>query len=338
MALLEESGELDARVLRPLASRYLAFISHAFNQTNHRFRNFMSYSRAWLEEVGSEDSQGRTLWALGTVIGRSTDPGRQSLALELFHAARAPVSAFTSPRAWAYTLLGIQEYLRAFDGHREVQELRASLALRLFELHGRTSDTSWPWFEAHLTYANARLSQAMLVSGEALKNDAMTAVGPSSLEWLFTLQTTGAGHFAPVGSNGFFQRGEPMAEFDQQPVEACAMISSCLDAFRVTGEPKWLQRARKTFGWFFGRNHLHQPLYDARSGGCRDALHSDRVNENQGAESTLSFLLSLQEMRLAERASTHRAGVESADAITSPGLDPAPRPSAPLAARAESPQ
>jgi hypothetical protein len=133
-------------------------------------------------------------------------------------------------------------------------------------------------------------------------HDAMCAAGSRSLERLASLQRSDEGHFAPNGSNGFYRRGEPKASYDQQPVEAASMISACLDAARLTGERRWTEHARRAYGWFFGLNHLHQPLYDATTGGCRDGLHAERANENQGAESTLSFLLALTEMRSADRA------------------------------------
>src|SRR3989454_5326167 len=162
LALIEDAGTEDGKGVRALAARYLAFVSHAFNQERGRFRNFMSYSREWLEEYGSEDSHGRALWALGTVVGRSSDPGKQSLGGHLFHAALPAVGTFTSPRAWAFALLGIDEYLRAFQGDRNVQSVRRTLALRLLEAFRRTQSPDWPWFEDRLTYSNARLSQALL--------------------------------------------------------------------------------------------------------------------------------------------------------------------------------
>jgi hypothetical protein len=302
MALVEDAGTEDRKLVRALSSRYLAFVSHAFDVEHQRFRNFMSYSRQWLEECGSEDSHGRALWALGTVIGRSGDPGKQSLGGELFHAGLPPVAAFTSPRAWAFTLLGIDEYLRAFEGDSNVQAVRTLLAERLLNLFRRTSDSKWPWFEDRVTYSNARLSQALIVSGAWMEHEEMKAAGIRSLRWLAEIQCSEDGCFAPIGSNGFYRRGAPKALFDQQPIEACAMVSACLEAARVTGDGQWVQHARRAFGWFLGQNHLQQSLYDAATGGCRDGLHADRVNENQGAESTLSFLLALAEMRSADRA------------------------------------
>jgi len=261
----------------------------------------MSYSREWLEEFGAEDSHGRALWALGTVVGRSGDPGKQSLAGRLFHTALPAVGTFTSPRAWAFVLLGIDEYLHAFQGDSNVQSVRTTLAERLLDLFRRTRTPDWPWFEDRLTYSNARLSQAMLVSGARMENEEMTAAGTSSLAWLASIQCSEEGYFAPIGSNGFYRRGERKALFDQQPVEACAMVSACLEAARVTGEVRWAEHARRAFGWFLGQNHIQQSLYDATTGGCRDGVHAERLNENQGAESTLSFLLALAEMRSADR-------------------------------------
>jgi len=300
-ALIEDAGTEDAKAVRTLATRYMAFVSHAFNQERRRFRNFMSYSRQWLEEYGSEDSHGRALWALGTVVGRSGDPGKQSLGGDLFHAALPAVATFTSPRAWAFALLGIDEYLRAFQGDSNVQSVRKTLALRLLEAFRRTQSPDWPWFEDRLTYSNARLSQALLVSAAWMEHEEMLAAGTRSLAWLATIQCSGDGYFAPIGSNGFYRRGGAKALYDQQPLEACGMVSACLEAGRLTGETRWTEHARRAFGWFFGQNHLQQSLYDAATGGCRDGLHADRVNENQGAESTLSFLLALGEMRLADR-------------------------------------
>jgi glycosyltransferase involved in cell wall biosynthesis len=304
MSLVEEAGTEHAKVVRGLAGRYLAFVSHAFNPEHRRFRNFMSYSRQWLDERGSEDSHGRALWALGTVVGRSGDPGKQSLGGRLFHVALPPVAAFTSPRAWAFALLGIDEYLRAFAGDSNVQAVRRLLAERLLDLFRRTSDGKWPWFEDRVTYSNARLSQALIVSGAWMEDEEMRDAGTRSLQWLADIQCSEDGYFTPIGSNGFYRRGAPKALFDQQPVEACGMVSACLEAARVTGEGRWVQQARRAFGWFLGQNHLQQPLYDATTGGCRDGLHADRVNENQGAESTLSFLLALAEMRSADRAAS----------------------------------
>ncbi len=301
MALVEEVGVEDQEVVRSLASRYLAFVRYAFNRELGRFRNFMSFSRRWIDEQGSEDCHGRALWALGTVVGRSVDPGRQSLAGQLFHAALLPVSGFTSPRAWSYALLGIAEYLRAFQGDSSVQSTQKALAERQMDLLMRCSTTHWPWFEDRLTYCNARLSQALIASGASMHREDLTRAGLQSLDWLSEVQSSKGGYFSPIGSDGFYPRDGERAWFDQQPVEACAMVSACLEAKRATGDDRYTDRARRAFDWFLGQNDLQSPLYQPSTGGCRDGMHADRPNQNQGAESTLSFLLSLLEMRAADR-------------------------------------
>ncbi len=297
MTLLDDAGIDDPVVIRALHARYLAFVSYAFDRASGRFRNFLSYERRWLEPCGSEDSHGRALWALGAVVGRASDPGRHSLAGDLFHAALPPVAAFTSPRAWAYALLGIEEYLRAFQGDSAVAARRTELADRLLGLFARSSRPDWPWFEASLTYCNARLSQALVAAGVGTGRSDLLNAGLRSLEWLASVQVSADGHFAAIGSNGFFERGGVPATFDQQPVEACATLAACFEAHRATGDPRWAEHGRRAFAWFLGGNHLQQWLFDAGTGGCRDGVHHDRLNQNQGAEATLSFLLALHEMR-----------------------------------------
>jgi glycosyltransferase involved in cell wall biosynthesis len=318
MTLVEEDGASDPAAIRALAARYLAFVSYAFDRSSGRFRNFLSFGRQWLEPHGSDDSHGRALWALGAVVGRASDPGRYSLASELFHAARPAVTAFTSPRAWAYVLLGIDEYLRAFRGDSTVEALREEMANRLLGLFHRSSHEEWPWFEDSVTYCNARMSQALIVSGARMNRADMVDAGLRSLDWLVSLQLSGDKEFAPIGCNGFFPRGGSAATFDQQPVEACTITAACLDAYRVTQDSRWMEHAGRAFDWFLGRNDLQQWLYDPSTGGCRDGLHADRANQNQGAEATLSFLLALCEMRAArqiEKVET-QAALEFATQVT----------------------
>lgn len=309
MTLLDEAGSDDPAVVRALASRYLGFVNYAFDRTSGRFRNFLSYGRQWLEPHGSEDSQGRALWALGAVIGRASDPGRCSLAGDLFHAARPVVTTFTSPRAWAYVLLGVEEYLRAFQGDSSVEALRQDLTARLFGLFQRSSGRDWPWFEDSVTYCNARLSQALIVSGTRMHQPNIVDAGLRSLDWLVSLQLSSDGDFSPIGCNGFLARGGAAARFDQQPVEACTVTSACLAAYAVNSESRWMEYGARAFDWFLGQNALQQWLYDPSTGGCRDGLHADRVNRNQGAEATLSFLLALCDMRAAYRTESPRAPV-----------------------------
>lgn len=301
VAHLEEAGTEDAAIVDALGARYLAFVRYAFDTVLGRFRNFLTFDRRWVDELGSDDSHGRTVWALGTVVGRSPETGRRNLASDLFHGALPVVKEMTSPRAWAYALLGIDEYLRAFQGDSNVEAIRDVLANRLLDLYLDVATEEWPWFERTATYCNARLPQALLASGARMRRADMTEAGVRALTWLTEVQTSEHGYFAPVGSNGFYPAGAAMASFDQQPVEACTMVSACLDARRITGDAVWGKHASRALGWFFGENRLNAALYDPSTGGCRDGLHSDRLNENQGAESTLSFLLALTEMRAADR-------------------------------------
>src|SRR5688572_82726 len=316
MTLLGDAGTDEPLLVRTLASRYLAFVSHAFDRTSGRFRNFLSYSRQWLEPCGSEDSHGRALWALGAVVGRAGDPGRHSLAGDLFHAARPSVATFTSPRAWAYALLGIDEYLRAFQGDSAVEAQRVELSERLFGLLQRTTQRDWPWFESSVTYCNARLSQALIISGDRMHRRDMVEAGVRSLDWLVSLQSSPDKQFAAIGSNGFYERGAARAAFDQQPVEASGIVSACLDAYRVTGDERWRTRGRWAFNWFLGENHLQHWLYDPSTGGCRDGLHVDRPNQNQGAEATLSCLLALHEIRAPEALVVHDASARDLQATS----------------------
>ena len=298
-ALLEELGNGEAV---DLASRYLAFIWYAFDAGTGRFRNFMDYQRRWVGEGGSDDSHGRALWALGTVLARSNTQSLHSLAGRLFERALPAILTTTSPRAWAFALMGIHEYSQRFAGDRRASQVREELAGRLLALYLDHRSEGWDWFEAGLTYCNAALPHALLLCGESIPDAEMTKAGFESLHWLADLQRadTEGGHFVPVGSNGFYQRGGERARFDQQPVEAQAMVSACLEAYRITGDRHWYKEAHRAFEWFLGRNDLNLPIYDPTTGGCRDGLHPDRPNENQGAESMLAFLQALLELRLVE--------------------------------------
>lgn len=281
-----------------LSHRYLAFLWLAFNADTGRFRNFLSYDRRWLEEVGSEDSHGRAMWALGTVLGRSKDAGLRGAAGRLFEAAVPATLRFTSPRAWAFTVLGMQEYLGWFPGDRTIQGHRNTLANHLLDIHERSTTGTWKWFEKSLSYSNARLPQALILAGWRSKNKRMVAAGTEALQWLLAAQHRDDDEiFVPIGSNGVFSEGGEKPRFDQQPVEACATISACLELYRLTHDEHWHMEASRVFGWFLGKNDLKIPLYDAITGGCKDGLHPDRVNENQGAESTLSFLMALLDMQ-----------------------------------------
>jgi glycosyltransferase involved in cell wall biosynthesis len=296
MMLLEELEEGFPERTR-LTSVYAAFLQNAFDAGLGRFRNFMTYRREWIEEIGSEDSHGRALWALGTCVGRSRREGLRSWAAELFEKALPAVQTFTSPRAWAFAIIGLHEYFRTLSGDLMVNQLRVELAERLRSLYETVAGPDWLWFEEIVSYDNARLSHALILTGRWTNRSDLLEIGLRTLRWLAEHQIAPDGHFRPIGSNGFWKRGEQPASFDQQPIEAHAMICASLEAHEASGDPYWLTQAGKAFEWFHGGNDLGHALYDAQSGGCRDGLHIDRVNQNQGAESTLAFLLSLAEMR-----------------------------------------
>lgn len=301
--LLEESGALARMGSIDLASRYLAFLWFALDPNTRRFRNCLSYERQWQEAEGSEDSHGRALWGLGTVLGRSRNAGWRGAAGRMFELAIPAAVEFKSPRACAFALLGLEEYLESFRGDRAALRASDALANRLLNAYRANQSEDWKWFESGLAYSNGRLPQALIRAGMRAANDEMVSAGLDALDWLMTIQRCELrGHFVPIGSQGFYSKNAEKARFDQQPVEACAAVSACLQAYRATGKGRWRKEAWSAFNWFLGDNDLQIALYDSATGGCRDGLHPDRANENQGAESTLSFLMALLEMRRLEEA------------------------------------
>jgi glycosyltransferase involved in cell wall biosynthesis len=295
-------GELGegSECLPAMANTCLAFLHHAFDLKTKRFHNHMSFDRRWLDAQGSEDCQGRALWALGVGVGRSPSRNFQMMAGQLFALALPAFTEFTSPRAWAFGLIGIHEYLRRLGGDSVVNQTRELLTTRLMELFEAHARPDWQWFEDELSYDNAKLAHALILSGRATGQQAVFERGLEALRWLTELQMSEKGHFRPIGSNGFYRRGGTRANFDQQPIEAHATVSACLEAYRATSDTWWHEQAQRAFDWFIGWNDLGLELYSPETGGCRDGLHVDRVNGNQGAESTLACLLSLAEMRLAQ--------------------------------------
>jgi glycosyltransferase involved in cell wall biosynthesis len=301
--MLEELGEESMRV-RSLATTYAAFLNYAFDPERRRFRNFMSFDRKWLEKEGSEDSHGRALWALGTCVGRSRRRSFQIWAGQLFNQALPAALDFEFARGWAFSLIAINEYLRRLGGDRVATQIREELAGRLMRRFERGKREDWPWCEEAVTYDNAKIAQALIMSGAGMGRPEITDTGLAALRWLAECQTSEQGYFRPVGNAGFYPCGQTPAQFDQQPIEAHAMVSASLEAFRVTGDSFWHEQAQRAFDWFLGWNDLGLHLYASTTGGCYDGLRVDRANENQGAESTLAFLLSLAEMKLVQNAVT----------------------------------
>jgi len=277
-----------------LAAIYLSFLGHAFNDQTGRFRNFMSYDRCWLEETGSEDSHGRAVWGLGVAVALGRDKGQVGFAVDLFHRALDAVEHFTHPRAIAFTIIGIHAYLSHYSGDSRGRRMRKILSDRLMQQFRDFATEDWPWCEDVLTYDNARLPQALLLSGQWLPDREMLQMGLRALDWLKKIQTDGKGrHFAAIGNHGWFPKGGSKARFDQQPIEAAAMVDACIEAFNCTRDEEWSAFAYRCLNWYQGENDLGVPLCDYATGGCRDGLEAQGANENQGAESTLCWLNAL---------------------------------------------
>ncbi len=291
-------NNLDERRLpEALTARLAAFVQHAWNPDVRQFRNFMSFDRRWLEDKGSEDSHGRTLWALGECSCSDANPSRRQWAAALFAEALPIVESFHSPRTWAFTLLGLDAYHTAVPKDFRARHMQKLLADRLMSNLSRFATDDWVWFEAGLAYDNARLPQALIVTGISMEVPAYIEAGLRSLRWLMTLQTTPAGCFRPIGTESFHEQRRAPRAFDQQPLEATATISACAAAWRADGDAAWQAHIMRAFAWFLGDNDLGLPLADVATGSCRDGLHPDRANENRGAESVVCYLLALAEIR-----------------------------------------
>jgi glycosyltransferase involved in cell wall biosynthesis len=286
----------DGKFFDSLSNQYLSFLLYAFNDETGRFRNFMSYSRQWMEEAGSEDAHGRALWGLGRAVAFLDNPGQLAMTVTLFSLALKAAEHFNSPRAIGFALVGIHAYLQKFSGDSEVRRIRETLADRLFNQFNNNATESWPWLENSLNYANGKLPHALLLAGQWMQRSDMIDMGIKSLEWLLTIQSE-EGHFVPIGNKGWYEKGGLKARFDQQPVEANAMIEACVEAFNTTRDKTWIDSSVMCFNWFLGHNDLNMPLYDAKTGGCRDGLMADGINQNEGAESTLAWLLSLMTLQ-----------------------------------------
>ena len=295
---LESEGEIAAGVtFQRLASRYLAFLAYAFEAASGRFRNVLGFDRRWQETVGSEDSHGRAMQALGMCYGKTIIEDRRLFAERLFREAIPAVLQFTSPRAWAFSILGVVEFCSQDPMDAHIRGIGELLALQLLHCYQRVATDEWRWFEDRLSYANTVLPEALIAAGAWMERPNLVAAGIESLNWMVALQHAPSGRFSPIGSEGFYVRQGERAHWDQQPLEAWSTISACQTAFRVTGDDRWYREARTAFEWFVGVNDLGLSLCDPVGGGCYDGLHVARVNRNQGAESSLALALSLSTMR-----------------------------------------
>ena len=279
--LLEELGNESPLVLRA-ATAYAAFLNAAFDPSDGRFRNFMTLDRRWIHEQGSDDCFGRALWALGTCVGRSRRADFQYWAVELFNRALPKIIEICSPRTAAFALLGIHEYFRRLSGDRRVDQVRETLTERLIDLYDRTATENWPWFEEVACYDNARLSQALIVSGQGAGNARALEIGLHTLRWLLEIQRSHHGHLRPIGSNGFYRRGGEVPSSTSSRWKCRPWCRAASPPAMPPAMSAWLAEARMAFEWFLGRNDLGLDVYDAGTGGCRDGLHQDRVNQNQG--------------------------------------------------------
>ncbi len=279
--------------LETLVGVYLAFLEHAFDDEAGRFRHKLGYDHVWDPAVDSEEAHARAVWALGEAVARCQTRGPMTLAANLFNRALPACEELQHARSCAYALIGIHAYLRRFSGDSHARRVREHMAHWLFDRIQQHAAPDWPWYTDRLTYGCSRVPHALLLSGRWMFNNEMIQVALRSLEWLHGVQSGDNDHFTPIGNNGWFPRDGQKARFDQQPIEANAMIDACLEAYRVTADGKWVDRAHRCLNWFLGANDLHQPLYDHSTGGCAEALMAHGVSENQSAEPTLAWLLSL---------------------------------------------
>src|ERR1700704_3626948 len=297
----------EQRLSEVLTARFAAFVQHAWNPDTGRFRNFMGFNRTWLEDSGSEDRHGRTFWGFGGCARPNTSPSRRRWATALFAEALSTAQTFRSPRAWAFTLLGLDAYCAVASDDLHAQEVRYFLAGKLMSILSSVETPDWIWFEEGLAYDNARLPEALMVTGMATQTPDYVDAGLRSLRWLMTQQTASTGHFRPVGTAGFGEQRQPPRAFDQQPVEATATIAACLTAWRADDDAEWKTTATRVFSWFLGSNDLSVALVDTETGSCRDGLHPDRANENRGGESVVCYLLGLAEIRQLARVNANPA-------------------------------
>lgn len=297
IATLEHWKKFKDGSVLPLLSTYLSFLHHAYNPDNGRVRNLFTYDGQWIREQGSEDSHGRFIWTLGRLVSDAPSQLISGFATQLFHQALGVSSSFTSPRSWAFCVLGSVQYLNRFEGDRNARLNCKNLAQKLLELFQRNGSEDWPWGENIVSYENARLPQALLAAGRFFEDSEMTEWGLKSIRWLIKVQTDSQeGHLSLIGNDGWLHREGGKAKFDQQPVDAAALIDACWEGFVATGEKWYLRQIEKCFSWFLGQNDLGTSLYDFSTGGCKDGLHPSRVNQNEGAESLLSWLLALHRM------------------------------------------
>jgi len=280
-----------------LAIVYASFVQHAWNGAKGRFRNFMAFDRAWLEEVGSEDSFGRSLWAVGVTAAEARSHDLRRWAVHLFDQVAPHARGLVHLRSQAFAMLAADVLLAAYPGHALARAILADFGAHLHDALTKASRPGWTWFEPTLGYDNARLPEALIRAGRRLGDKEMEAAGFAALEWLDGIQTNRDGQFRAVGTDSFGRSYEPPMPFDQQPLEAWATIDAALTAYQLSGDERWRACAWRAWRWFLGENDIGVPIATPADGGCFDGLMSDRANLNQGAESILSFQFACRAMR-----------------------------------------
>jgi len=274
-----------------LIDTYLSFLLFAYDSGNGKVKNFLSYDRKWQDDGISEDSHGRFLWALGKIIAVNLDENITGCATQLFQQALGIAHSFKSPRAWAFTILSLIDYLKMFPGDVNARNLKSKLGEKLLKSFRDNWSDDWLWCEDIVSYENGRLPQALIALGLDTGSEEMKESGLKTLNWLLELQTDSEkGHLSLIGNNGWLKRAGKKANFDQQPVESAALIDACYEAYKATGEKDFLERIKWCYNWFLGDNDINETLYNFKTGGCRDGIHSSRLNHNEGAESLLSWL------------------------------------------------
>jgi len=300
LMLMHRIGGDDEAKADRLATIYGAFVQHAWNGERGRFRNFMGFDRQWLEAEGSEDSFGRSLWAIGATAAEARNPNMRRWALNLFDQVAPHALSLTSLRTWAFALLGADAVLRQHRDHPIAWTLVREFSARLLTELRRERRENWTWFEPVLAYDNARLPEALLRAGDLLGDKLMVEEGLAAFEWLDKRQMNEDGQFRAVGTDSFGRAYADPLPFDQQPLEAWATVDAALFAYGLTRDPRWLETAWRAHGWYLGDNDLNLPIATVADGGCYDGLMSDRVNLNQGAESILAFQFACAAMANAE--------------------------------------
>ncbi|WP_448663107.1 glycosyltransferase [Sphingomonas sp. CJ20] len=291
LILMSKIDDIDETLRDKWTSIYASFVQYAWNPDERRFRNFMNFDRTWCEDVGSEDSNGRGLWALGVTARDARAQKHRDWASRLFDTTASIAFDLGSPRARAFAMLGAAAMIEAHPGHAQSREMLTRFGTELIALLDATRRPEWQWFEIVLAYDNARLPEALIRAGHVLGNQSFVSVGLETLEWIVERQTSPEGQFRAVGTESF---GRPYADplaFDQQPLEAQATVDACVAAFEVTGDARWTQEALRAYHWYLGANDLDLPLATPQDGGCFDGLMPHGLNRNQGAESILALQL-----------------------------------------------